>query len=259
MQASDAYRNNAVSTSNLKKEKETDCSGLSPGHQQIETLPREAIDCLLRVGQLVIGHEIRKDPAILLVVNGFLNMPRNDHLQLVHQALHVVTHVVGKIRGNGNSSPRRRHVAHHVRAVEEALGPAPKVWRPPVLVREPHGLPKGVLRDDVGRVAVEGLLHVKDTPRAQQLVARALGELVDLPLELEHLGPREEPVHREPPRPVELVPRGREAADEDGARGARVEEVLPLVSLPVARGVDLVNEPRVVAMQLFGVDSHNGS
>lgn len=248
-----------ISTGSLKREKETDSSSFSPSRQHVKAFAREAIYGFLLLGQLIISHEVGENPAILFVVDGLLNVPRDDHLQLMHQILQVVAHVVGKVRRNGNSSPRRRKVAHHVRAVEEALDPPPEIGRPPFLVGEPHRLAKGILRDDVGRVAVESLLDIEHTFCAEELVAGALREVVDLALELEHLGPGEEPVHGEPPRPVELVRCGREAADEDRTRGARVQKVLPLVPLPVAGGVDLVDETGIVAVQLFGVDSHYGA
>lgn len=208
MQASDAYENALLERRFEERGMVAANSGGTNGscfgasREDIKAFPREAVNGFLGVRHLIIRHEVREDPAILLIVDGLLNVPRDNHLQLMHEILHVVAHVISKIRSKGNSGPRRGDMSHHIGTIEEVLDPVAKVGRPSLLVNEPHRLPKGVLRDDVGGVAVEGFLDVEHPLRSEQLVTRALREVVDLALELQHLSSGEEPVHGEPPRPV---------------------------------------------------------
>lgn len=116
-----------------------------------------------------------------------LNMARDDHLQLFHQLLHVVAHILSKSRCNRRRRSHWRNVADHVSAVEETLDPAAEVGLPSFLRDEPHRFAKAVLGDDVCCVAVEGVFQVKGTFVVEHLVAGPLGVFMDFFLELEHL------------------------------------------------------------------------
>jgi hypothetical protein len=195
------------------------------------------------------------------VVQSVLDVTWNGDVHNVHDRLDVLTHVVGQHRHVVGSLAGQGVVPHHVGAAEEGLDPSGEVVLPPFLREETHGLAEGVLRDDVGREAVEGVFDVEGllAGPAQHLVDRHVRELVDFALELEHLLTREEFGQCALARSVQFMVDGREAGDRYRASAAGVQLMLPFVADTAWTSVDLVGEVRVGAVQFVGVDSHNGS
>jgi hypothetical protein len=137
---------------------------LSACEQEVEALAGKTVHGLLLLGKSLGLHQIRKHSPVLGMIKSVLDVARDGDIHDIHDILDVLAHVVGQHRHVVGSLTGKGVVPHHVSAAEERLDPSGEVVLPPFLREESHGLAESVLRDDVGRKAVEGIFHVEGLP-----------------------------------------------------------------------------------------------
>lgn len=164
------------------------------------------------------------------------------------------------IRAQEGEAAQRRHEAHEIDALGERLERGLEALGPARLGHEAHGLAKAVGGDGVGGEAAVRHVQLQGglVRRGEQLVAELLHQLVHLGLQPPDLPLREGPVHGAPAHAVQLMRPCAEGRVGERPR-RRVQEVLLLVPDPARPRVDLVGELGVGAVQLLGVDPHDGA
>jgi hypothetical protein len=117
----------------------------SAREQEVEAFAGKTVHGLFGLGQGLGLHQIRKDPAVLGVVERGLDVCWDGDVHDIHDSLDVLAHVVGQQRQDLGGFTAQRVVSHHVGAAEERLDPSGEVVLPSLLRDEAHGLAKGIL------------------------------------------------------------------------------------------------------------------